>query len=307
MAEDVPMAVSLQGTRPDGAIATLSGIATLVPNYDGFVLDLWGVIHDGIEPYPGALDCLSRLRAEGKATVLLSNAPRRAATVIAAMEAMGISRDSYGAILSSGEATWRALRHRDDPWHAALGRRCYLIGGFGDRDLFVGLDIEEVTHPGAADFILNIGVAGDDETVADYELSLAEGAAAGVPMVCANPDLEVIRGGRRVVCAGLLAARYEALGGHVRYHGKPHPPVYRECLAMLGVADRARVVAIGDSLRTDIAGAQAAGIDSVLVTGGIHAEELGIAHGDEADPAAVTAACRQAGKAPVAALPAFVW
>ena len=285
----------------------LGGISALAPDYDGFVLDLWGVVHDGIEPYPGALDCLARLRAAGKATVLLSNAPRRAAVVIEAMAAMGIPRDCYGAVLSSGEATWHALRYRADPWHAALGRRFHLIGGAGDRGLLDGLDIEEAARAGAADFILNIGVVGDDETVAIYESALAEGAAAGVPMVCANPDLEVIRGGRRVVCAGLLAARYQALGGHVRYHGKPHAPVYRECLAMLGVADRARVVAIGDSLRTDIAGARGAGIDSVLVTGGIHGDELGVAHGEEADAAAVTAACRKAGEAPVAAVPAFVW
>jgi HAD superfamily hydrolase (TIGR01459 family) len=285
----------------------LGGISALAPDYDGFVLDLWGVVHDGIEPYPGAVDCLARLRAAGKATVLLSNAPRRAAVVIEAMEAIGIPRDYYGAILSSGEATWRALRYRADPWHAALGRRFHLIGGAGDRGLLDGLDIEEAARPGAADFILNIGVVGDDETVANYESALAEGAAAGVPMVCANPDLEVIRGGRRVVCAGLLAAHYQALGGHVRYHGKPHVQVYRECLAMLGVADRARVVAIGDSLRTDIAGARGAGIDSVLVTGGIHGDEFGVAHGEEADAATVTAACREAGEAPVAAVPAFVW
>ena len=199
------------------------------------------------------------------------------------------------------------MRRRDDPWHAALGRRCHLIGGDADRDLLDGLEVEEIARPAAADFILNIGVIGDDETVADYESVLAEGAAAGVPMVCANPDLEVIRGGRRVVCAGLLAARYEALGGRVHYHGKPHPPVYAECLRILGLAERVRVVAIGDSLRTDIAGARAAGIDSVLVTGGIHAEALGVTHGEEADPAAVTAACREAGEAPVAAIPAFVW
>lgn len=285
----------------------LAGVSALAPDYDGFVLDLWGVIHDGIEPYPGVLDCLARLRAAGKATVLLSNAPRRATAVIEAMEAMGIPRACYDEVLSSGEAAWHALARRDDPWHAALGRRCHLIGAARDRNMLDGLDIEEAARPGAADFILNTGIARDEETVADHEAALAEGAAAGVPMVCANPDLEVIRGGRRVICAGLLAARYEALGGQVRYHGKPHPPVYRQCLAMLGVADRARVVAIGDSLRTDIAGARGAGIDSVLVTGGIHAEELGVAHGQEADPAALAAACRAAGEAPVAALAAFVW
>jgi HAD superfamily hydrolase (TIGR01459 family) len=301
------MMTSFRDARKSGAIAMPRGVSALVESYDGFVLDLWGVIHDGVEPYPGALECLDRLRAAGKATVLLSNAPRRVAAVVEAMAAMGIPRDRYDAILTSGEAAWRALRSRDDFWHAALGRRVHMIGGLADRALLDGLELEEAARPGAADFILNIGVADADETIADHERVLAEGAAAGVPMICANPDLEVIRGGKRVMCAGSIAARYEALGGQVRYHGKPHQPVYGACLALLGVADQARVVAIGDSLHTDVAGARGADIDSVLVTGGIHADELCVVHGEQATAEAVAAACRQAGERPVAAIPAFVW
>ncbi|MBT5416122.1 MAG: HAD hydrolase-like protein, partial [Rhodospirillaceae bacterium] len=151
------------------------------------------------------------------------------------------------------------------------------------------------------------GVDMDHETVADYEAALADGARAGAAMVCANPDLVVVRGTALVVCAGSLARRYEALGGAVFYHGKPHAPVYRTCLAMMGIADRARIVACGDALRTDLAGARAAGIDAVLLPGGIHGEELGIAHGERPDPAALAALCQRGGERPVAAIPAFVW
>ena len=126
-------------------------------------------------------------------------------------------------------------------------------------------------------------------------------------MVCANPDLEVIHAGAREICAGALAARYEALGGTVRYHGKPHPSVYRTCFDLLGRVDPRRIVAIGDSLRTDIAGANGVGIDSLLVTGGIHAEELGAAAGEHPDPDLLARICARAGQRPTAAIPHLVW
>jgi ribonucleotide monophosphatase NagD (HAD superfamily) len=126
-------------------------------------------------------------------------------------------------------------------------------------------------------------------------------------MICANPDHEVIRGERRLICAGALAARYEELGGTVRYYGKPYPEVYRRCFELLGIKDRARILAVGDSLRTDIAGADGAGIDSVLVTGGLHAEEMGLEPGSLPDAATLAAACRRAGHTPIAAIPRLVW
>ena len=290
-----------------GTVRLLGGVRELAALYDGFVLDLWGVVHDGITAYPGVVTCLERLAAAGKRTVLLSNAPRRAAGVVAGMTRMGIPRACYGAVCSSGEATWQALLLRDDPWMAALGRRCLHIGPARDKAMTDGLDLLRVACAEDADFILNTGVEWDDETVADYEAVMAAGAGRRLPMVCANPDLEVIRGGRRVVCAGLLAARYEELGGEVRYFGKPHPPIYDTCLRELGIANPSRIVAIGDSLRTDIAGAHGAGLEAVLVTGGIHAEELGIVPGATADAAHLAEACRRAGHVPLAALPALVW
>ena len=280
----------------------LTGFAPLAARHDGFILDLWGVIHDGVSPYPGAVDVLARLRAAGKRSVLLSNAPRRSHVAQQGMRAMGIADDLYTAILTSGEAVHLMLRDRTEPFFASLGDRVYHLGPERDRNVIEGLPLVRVARPEQASFVLNTGP--DDERSptdpAAYDDELRACLAAGLPMVCANPDLEVIRGGVRVIWAGLLPRRYEALGGQARWVGKPDAAIYRPVLAMLGVAP-ARVLAVGDSLRTDIAGAAGAGIPSCWVLGGIHAAEL---HGDR--QAAATAA-RQAGLAPVAAVPAFVW
>jgi HAD superfamily hydrolase (TIGR01459 family) len=278
-----------------------SGFASLAARYDGFILDLWGVIHDGHTPYPGAVDCLLRLRAAGKPVVLLSNAPRRAHAAAAAMRAIGIADDLYTGLITSGEVTHWLLRDRSSPDFSALGRRMYHLGPERDRNVFDGLALEQVERPEVAEFILNTGP--DDlrspTSIAPYEADMQAGLAAGLPMVCANPDLEVIRAGKRLICAGMLALHYEALGGKVVWVGKPDAAVYAPVLALLGLP-RARVLAVGDSLRTDIAGARAVGVDSCWVLGGIHAEEF-------AADGAAEAAARDAGLAPVALVPAFTW
>ena len=278
----------------------LDGFAPLAARYDGFILDLWGVIHDGVSPYPGAVDCLRRLRAAGRPAVLLSNAPRRAQVAAEAMRGMGIGADLYTGIVTSGEVTHQLLRSREIPGLGAA-RRLYHLGPERDRNVFADLDLVAVARAAEADFLLNTG---PDDTrspteTGPYEAELRACLDAGLPMLCANPDLEVIRGGRRLICAGALALRYQEMGGTAIWIGKPDRQVYRPVLDLLGLAPE-RVLAVGDSLRTDIAGAKAAGIDSAWVLGGIHAEEL-------ATPEAAEAAAAAAGLAPVALLPAFRW
>jgi HAD superfamily hydrolase (TIGR01459 family) len=285
----------------------LPGLAELAPRYDGFILDLWGVIHNGVAPYPGVADCLSRLRAQRKHVVLLSNAPRRAAPIVRQMTEMGLARHLYDHVHSSGEHVHAELASRRDPWIARLGRACYHIGPERDHSVYEGLDLDLVGDVEAADFVLDTGPWRDDATVADYEDVLVRAGRRALPMICANPDHEVIRGEHRMICAGALAERYEQLGGSVRYYGKPYPEVYRRCFELLGTAERARILAVGDSLRTDIAGADGAGIDSVLVTGGLHAEEMGLEPGSLPDAATLAAACRRAGHTPVAVIPRLVW
>lgn len=269
-------------TAPVPLIPGLSGIAD---RYDGFILDLWGVVHDGVRPYPGVVDCLSALCAGGKRVCLLSNAPRRIDAAAGKLTAMGVTPDLYDALHTSGEASFEALRDRSDAWHAALGPKLFHIGPPRDNDVYDSLtDRVRVATPEEADFVLNTGIDDYDETLADYDPILRRCLDRGLPMLCANPDLVVVIDESLVLCAGELARHYAALGGDVRYHGKPHAPVYRRCFDLLGGMAPSRILAVGDSLRTDIAGANAAGIDSLLITGGIHREELGTALGELPGP-----------------------
>ncbi len=275
----------------------MSGFGALAQNYDGFIVDLWGVVHDGVKPYPGVLDCLTRLRDAGKTVVFLSNAPRRPASIAATLGAMGIAPSLYTGIMSSGEAVYLALRDRTGEF-APLGRKLYHLGPPRDRGVFDTLPLEQVDDPAAADFLLNTGpddVLGPQDPEL-YTPVLTAALRAGIPMVCANPDLEVVRDGARIICAGLLAEYYKAGGGVVIQRGKPDPAIYPPTLAMLGTPP-ARTLAVGDSLRTDIAGAKAAGIASCWVLSGIHALH------PEAAPREAT----QLGLAPIAILPGFSW
>ncbi len=275
----------------------MSGFGGLAQNYDGFIVDIWGVVHDGVRPYPGVLDCLGRLRDAGKPVALLTNAPRRAATVAKTLRHMGVTPDLYTGIMSSGEAVYLGLRDKTDEF-AGLGQRFYHIGPDRDRDLFEGLGYQQVDDPAGADFLLNSGP--DDwlgiEEAGVYEPVLRAGLAAGAVMVCANPDLVVMRGDKRILCAGYLAEQYASWGGQVIMRGKPDPGIYKPTFALLGVP-KAKVLAVGDSLRTDMAGAKAAGVDACWVLSGIHALKA-----DEA-PAEAAAA----GVLPVAILAGFGW
>lgn len=289
-------------------IEVLRGMAPLAERYDGFIVDLWGTVHDGITPYPGAIDCLKALRDAGKRVVMLSNAPRPADVVARQLTGMGVDPALYDGVMTSGEFTRRLILQRHDPvirekwpW-VALGTRVLHIGGEHDLGLFEGLGLELVRDPAEAQVVINTG---PDEQRGRTELGpylepLAACAAHDLPMICPNPDMEVVRGGVRLICAGLLAKVYEQKGGTAYWIGKPFPAVYEPVLDMLGVP-AARTLAVGDALATDIRGAGAAGVDAVWVLGGIHGEKLGD------DPELAQAEADAAGLAPVASVPGFVW
>jgi len=289
------------------SVQLISGLRELAPRYDGFILDLWGVIHDGLAPLPGAIDCLQSLIDAGKRIVLLSNGPRRADDVIRRITAVGVPVGLYHDVMSSGEEAWQHLKRRDDPFYAALGWRCLHIGSERDLEIREGLSLDYVDTPADAQFILNTGPAGWDDRIEDYEPVLREALARGLPMVCANPDLVVQRGSTLHLCAGALAKWYEEAGGRVRWHGKPFRSVYDSCLVLLGIGERSRILAIGDSLRTDIAGAAGAGIDSLLIAGGIHADEFGLSGEQAPDLRRVEAALREGGYEPVGVAWRLCW
>jgi len=275
----------------------MSVFGRLAAEYDGFIVDLWGVVHNGVTPYPGVVDCLERLRAAGKPVVFLSNAPRRPMGIAAALTGMGIPPELYTGIMSSGEAVHLALRDRSDEF-VELGNRIFHLGPTRDRDVFDTLALTEVGRPEDADFLLNTGpddiLGPQDPSV--YAPILRASLKAGLPMVCANPDLEVIRDNQRIICAGLLAEIYREDGGRVIQRGKPDPAIYAPTIAMLGV-EKSRVLAVGDSLRTDMAGAKAANVDACWVLSGIHA-----LHAEQAPAEAALA-----GVSPVAILSGFSW
>ena len=289
-----------------GSVPLLPGLAPLAADYDGFILDVWGVMHQGGPAYPEALACLRRLRAAGKRVVFLSNAPRLAAQVEAGLNGKGVDAALYDAVVASGDAARQALAARSRPPADGLGSRYRLLGPPGSDDVLDGLGYAAAAATAEATFLLGIGLDDDRPRVADHEAILGAAAARGLPMVCVNPDLLVIRLGAREPCAGALAARYEEIGGRVHYFGKPHPAVYALALAALGLP-HARVLAVGDGLATDIAGAAAAGLDSLLIAGGLLAETLALAPGAAPGAQALDDACRAAGARPRAALPAFVW
>ncbi len=283
-------------------VPQVAGLEALSSQYDGYIIDLWGTVHDGVSPYPGALECLRALRTAGKRVVLLSNAPRPAAVIAAQLEGFGVDRGLYHGVMTSGEETHRQMTARTDPWFARLGGRVLHIGGVHDLGLYEGLDIQRVSDVGMADFVMNTGpdlergVASLDPYLPELRACLAR----NLPMICANPDRVVVKGGNRQICAGALAAFYAEQGGDVRWIGKPYPGVYQPVFDMLDVP-RARVLAIGDALGTDIKGAAAVGVDSLWILGGIHQEMIGD------DMALATAEANAAGLRPAAAVHRLVW
>ncbi|MDX2074575.1 MAG: TIGR01459 family HAD-type hydrolase [Alphaproteobacteria bacterium] len=235
-------------------------------NYDLFLLDLWGVVHDGSHLYPGVKATLETLRAEGKTVIFISNAPRRAHKAAKVLGELGIPPELYRAVVTSGEVGYQWVAAGKSPW----GKRYYFIGPSKDADVLDGLGLKRVDDIKGADFLLNVGFGSEEQTTDDYSMLLRGANAQGLPMLCLNPDLEVVKiTGERFPCAGVIGRQYEALGSKVTWFGKPYAEIYEFCLAQVAAVDKSRILAVGDSLETDIPGGQYFGVDTMLVTGGI--------------------------------------
>lgn len=250
----------------------ISGIKDVVDQYDAFIIDLWGVIHNGRKPYPCALETLKNLKDLNKTTLLLSNSPRRVFASEAHLENMGLARHLYTHIYTSGEDTHQGLKNRPDAWHQKLGERLYHIGPEFHHPMYSDLNYQKMPSPHEADFLLMTGA--EFPSIEDYEKDLKSAIQRNLPMLCANPDRVVVSGGQLILCCGGVAERYEQMGGDVFYHGKPYPAVYQPVLSLLDGVASSRILAIGDSLTTDIKGALSKGIDGALIMGGIHHEVL---------------------------------
>lgn len=250
----------------------LAHAGDLLSRYDVMFCDVWGVLHDGNRAFVEACDALLRFRAGGGTVILVSNAPVPGERVAVMLDSRAVPRDAYDGIVASGEI---ALRHIAEKGYTQL----YCIGP-RERDAATfsriaasPAEIEE------ADAILCTGLNDDlNETADDYRPVLERAKARGLPFVCANPDLVVDVGGRQYLCAGAIADLYERMDGEVFWAGKPHANAYETAHAAAEAkrganVERARIIAVGDSLRTDLKGAEAAGIDAIFVASGIHRDE----------------------------------
>ncbi|MEA2782965.1 MAG: hypothetical protein QOK29_4509 [Rhodospirillaceae bacterium] len=252
------------------APAYIDGLAAIADHFDHVLLDQWGVLHDGQRIFPGVRNAIAALKGAGKRVLVLSNSGKRAAENATRLARLGLPGDAYDGIVTSGEATWQALRRRDRVPFDRLGHRCRLITRDGDRSVVEGLDLD-LADRAAADFILLAGLDDAEADPALWRAELIEAAGSGRPMICANPDLSMITPAGLIPAPGCIAALYEKLGGRVTYVGKPHAPIYLECLALLGDPDPARVLAVGDSLDHDILGGGRMGMATALVIAGVHA------------------------------------
>jgi len=279
----------------------LDHFSTIAPRYDVVLCDIWGVVHDGIGAHAAACDALRRYRAQGGVVVLITNAPRPSPWVIRQLDRLGAPKDAYDGVVTSGDITRGVVAGR-------AGEAAFHIGPERDLTIFDGLRIR-LASVDTASFVVCSGLFDEySETPDDYRSLVATMAGRDLFMVCANPDLVVERGTERFYCAGAIADLYAASGGEVLYAGKPHQPIYEAALAAAAAvrgaaAARARTLAIGDSLRTDVTGAQALGIDALFVAGGIHAHELGPARSREALGAMFAAA----GVTPTAVTERLAW
>jgi len=282
----------------------LERIEPLARGYDVLLCDIWGVVHNGIAAFPDACAALTRFRQGGGTVILITNAPRASDAVGRILDRMQVAHEVYDAIVSSGDVTRGIVGRR-------AGQRVFHLGPERDHSIFTGLNVSFATLENA-DYVVCSGLFDDTiETPDNYRDMLKAMRERALFMVCANPDVVVERGDTLVYCAGALADAYATLGGEVLYCGKPHPPIYDMALSTAAslrggrIPARDRVLAIGDSVRTDLKGAAAFGLDVMFVTSGLHAEHYGSR--DAPDLKALNQVFAEAGVAPKAVMSGLKW
>ena len=239
-----------------------SGIKSIVNNYDLFFIDLWGVVHNGINLYKNSIKVLENLAAAKKDFVLLTNAPRLNENVVNFLKKIGLKK-YFENVFTSGEAAHKHLVNELDK------QKFFHIGPPRDFDLFKNFEKNKVLNIEDADYLLCTGLFDDHESDLNYYKNLFSNHISK-KMICTNPDLIVDRGEKREYCAGSVAKSFEEIKGKVIYFGKPHPPVYNLSTNL----NNKRVLCIGDNLNTDIKGANIQNFDSLLITNGIHRQEI---------------------------------
>ncbi len=258
---------------------TIHALAEIAGDYRAAFVDLWGCLHDGVRPFPEAVEALRAFKAGGGIVVLLTNSPRPRAGVADQLEALGVPEDCWDTIASSGDSARTAM------FRGIVGTRVHHIGTAAEAEVFFApgdvpggtVAIERVPLDAAEGLVVTGPLDDANDVPADYRPPFLAAKQRGLKLLCANPDLVVDRGDRRVICAGALAAEYASMGGESLYFGKPHPPIYdlaRRRLAEIADIEDAEILCLGDGIATDVAGARGEGLDCVFVAGGLASGEV---------------------------------
>jgi HAD superfamily hydrolase (TIGR01459 family) len=292
------------GSAEPARVPLIEHFGPLTHHYDVLFCDVWGVVHNGVAAFADACAALTRFRERGGIVILLTNAPRPDAAVKRILDRLAVPPEAYDAIISSGDVTRGIVENR-------IGQSVFHLGPERDLPIFAGLDVRFAPLE-SADYVVCSGLFDDTvETPDSYRDMLASMRARALFMVCANPDVVVERGDKLVYCAGALADAYAARGGEVLYCGKPHAPIYEAALVKAAALRGAvtpplhRVLAVGDSVRTDLAGAAAFGLDCLFVTSGLHAEHYGSRETPDLD--ALNAIFAAANVRPKAVIRGLLW
>jgi len=250
------------------------GLYELMDSYDGFIIDQWGVLHNGIKPYDGVIDALEHLKEKNKQVIILSNSAKRADYNISRMKKLGLKPSLYDQVVTSGEVTWTGLKEQKMPPFENIGKKCYLISRSGDKELLEGLDIELVSNIEDAQFILITSIDSKSCSIEDMDKDLKKAVSKRIPAICANPDVVTVFGHERMPGPGAIAQRYQELGGAAHYIGKPHKTIFRHSVSLFKKVIPSKILVIGDSIQHDIAGGMGVDIDTAFIEGGIHSSSF---------------------------------
>uniref|UniRef100_A0A0D9XAE1 Rx N-terminal domain-containing protein n=1 Tax=Leersia perrieri TaxID=77586 RepID=A0A0D9XAE1_9ORYZ len=295
----------------------ISLVEDLASLSEAWFLDQFGVLHDGKKPYPGAVLALEKLAEKGAKMVIISNSSRRSSVTMEKLKSLGFDPSCFLGAITSGELTHQYLQKRDDPWFAALGRKCvHLTWGSRGAISLEGLGLQVVSNVEEAEFILAHGTealglpSGDPlpKSLEELEQVLLLCLEKRLPMVVANPDYVTVEARDLRVMPGTLAAKYESLGGDVKWMGKPDKVIYTSAMSLAGGVNAHECITVGDSLHHDIKGANSSGVASAFITGGIHLAELGLNEiGENAEDDVIDSLCRKHRSYPTYVLPSFTW
>jgi HAD superfamily hydrolase (TIGR01459 family) len=249
------------------------GISDISDSYAGFIIDQWGVLHNGDEPYDGVVDCLKELKNRNKYIIILSNSGKRSEPNKERLKKIGIGPSLYDEIVTSGEMTWQGLKNQDEGFFKGLGKKCFLISRGGDTSIVDDLDVQIVDDPKKASFLMISGTDAPEQTLEDYEPILKAAVRHRLTALCANPDSRGVMGAGYIMGAGTLARRYQDFGGVVHYIGKPHQPIFQHCIRTLQAREiyPGQTIVVGDTMAHDILGGTLVNMDTCLVKAGLHA------------------------------------